>query len=221
MKRFVLFAYVAAVHAALAAVAFVPRLASSIQYKLGIFDASPVREAQDVLALRLDPVVPAGSAIFLGDSITQALPVSAVATRAVNFGIGSQNTQQLSAMLSRLNSQRFAARVYLNIGTNDIGPHKSGYSAEDMATLIALIPTTVPLVWSSIMPRAGLEKEIGVANRSIASMCAARPLCTYVDTHATMTTEAGTPQPDIYIDSVHPNAKGYSLWIAAMKAAAP
>ncbi|WP_429611376.1 SGNH/GDSL hydrolase family protein [Variovorax sp. W2I14] len=220
MNRSVVIAYVVAVHAALAVVALKPNFASAVQARLGFADMARVRFAQDALTLRLDPVVPSGSTVFHGDSITQALPTSVISARAVNFGVGSQTTLQLATMMTKLNSHKTAERVFLNIGTNDIGPGQRGHSAEDLAAVLDLIPAAVPVVWSSIMPRAGHEAAILAANKTIASLCAARPSCSYLDTHATMAPAGdGVPLADIYIDGVHPNVKGYGLWIAALKSA--
>jgi lysophospholipase L1-like esterase len=161
----------------------------------------------------MDASVPAGAAIFLGDSITQGLATAAVAPYSVNYGIGSATTGELLDNLPVYKSLRRAGAVFLLIGINDIGRGQTIGLEGRLQAIADAIPAGVPLVWSAIMPayvdRADPE-AIRQANRAIARTCAARPGCVYVDTGA-------LSDAALFSDGVHPNTAGYAVWIGALR----
>lgn len=68
---------------------------------------------------RMDGNVLTGSVIFFGDSITQGLCVSAVASHSVNYGIGSDTTFGVLERLKYYRSINRADVVVISIGVND------------------------------------------------------------------------------------------------------
>jgi hypothetical protein len=164
----------------------------------------------------MDASVPAGAAIFLGDSITQGLATAAVAPYAVNYGIGSATTSELLGNLPAYRSLDRAGVVFLLVGINDIGRGQTAGLEDRLRQISAAIPSDRPLVWSGIMP-AYVERADAVAileaNSAIREICASRPGCVYVDTHAALA------DPALFVDGVHPNAAGYAIWIEALRAA--
>lgn len=220
IKKLTVF-YLLAVHAALAAAVLTPNLITRVQAKVGLVDPAQQRIefGRMVVLDRVDPAVPEGANIFLGNSITQALVTSSVIDNSVNLGVGSQNTAQLAEMAEKLHSLRTAKRVFLSIGTNDIGPGRRGFTRAAAESVLKSIPPEALLVWSGIKPREGYEDEIAAANRIVVELCASRPGCTYVDTRAVFADGDGHVLPGMYIDGVHPTAAGYGRWIEALKAA--
>lgn len=211
MKKLALVAYVAAVHAALAFAVFVP----TARVRLGIEIPGHAHiQAMRALHARSDPLVPPGAAIFLGDSITQGMPVDAVAPIAVNYGIGWQDTEELARSIPIYRSLSRAGSIFLNIGTNDMGRGRDMHY--QFAKVLALLPDR-PLVWSAIVPGTRGEKEIASANKIAREMCAQRPGCTFVDTWSFLADASGRPIAPLYVDAIHPGPAGYAKWVEVLR----
>ncbi len=57
--------------------------------------------------------------------------------------------------------------------------------------------------------------QIASANRVVKEECAARGNCIYVDTQRLLSAGGA----NLFRDGVHPNDKGYAIWIAALRKA--
>lgn len=218
MKRLFI-TYLICVHAALAVLLWktdaVPRLLAKVG--LAVPGDAYVRLQDRLLSERMDPSVPSGASIFLGDSITAGLAVTAVTPDAINFGVGMQTTAQLVDAIPTFSSLARARRIFLLIGINDLGFGLGDALVANLHKIADKLPSDIPVVWSSIMPHSGLTARIRSVNSRIRALCKARPQCTFVDTFSKMATDGGEPAPGIYIDGTHPNARGYALWITLMK----
>lgn len=141
-----------------------------------------------------DATTPRGAAVFIGDSITERLAVADVTGNGVNFGISWARTDQLYVP----KAVGRASRIYLLIGANDFMQSRQSNIDQRLATIVGQLPRNVPLVWTGIMLSAAAQ-----TNRSIKAMCAARPLCTYVE-----------PLTDqrLFVDGIHPTVAGYREW---------
>lgn len=223
MKRVVLAAYVVALHAVVAAALVTSDFLENAAARFGFVEPGRklVLASQRRLQERMDPSVPVGAAVFLGTSITQGLAVAAVADRSVNFGIGSQTARQLADSMPGYHSLQRARIVFLEVGANDVGTQRLAGLAGELERVAAAIPATVPLVWSGVMPRTGVRDDVRNANAVIQALCARRANCRYVDSEAAMTGQDGALLPDIYLDGVHPSARGYQLWIGALREHGP
>lgn len=184
MKRVALIAYLLALHVAVGWLAWkLDHRPSRLAF---------MREAH----ARMDATIPDGACIFLGDSITQGLAVSAVCDKAVNLGIGGQTTDQLAESMEGYRALPRASRIFVMIGVNDRTPG-------DFQRVASLLPP-VPVVWSA--PTRG---SIEPARKA----CASLPRCRFVDTPALL-----APLGDAaYTDGLHFSPAGYSAWIAALR----
>src|SRR6188508_121715 len=89
LLRVLAWTYVVAAHAAVAAFLLSPDLRATIYWRLPPAGQRTAFWLNMVAAQsRLDATLSPGAAIFLGDSGIQSLDASAVARRAVNYGIG-------------------------------------------------------------------------------------------------------------------------------------
>jgi hypothetical protein len=156
---------------------------------------------------RTDPLVPAGAVIFLGDSITQFLPVSAIAPLSVNYGISGQRSDQLLESMDRYASMARASAVVVMIGTNDLYQGREQGLEARYRAILAKVPAGVPVVLSGIPPMAG--KDVRPLVGAARSACQADVRCRFVDAAVT---------PDMLTDGVHLSARGYAAWVAALRA---
>jgi len=97
---------------------------------------------------RIDSNVPSGSAIFIGDSITQGLCVSAVFTPSVNYGIGSDTTLGVLKRLPKYESLNRASMVILEVGINDLKRRKDEEILSNYSSILKLIPSHMPVIIS-------------------------------------------------------------------------
>lgn len=219
MKRKLLILYIIALPIVIGVLVFKTDFLTRVYTNLGLIE--PGRNAvlltQRLLQERRDPHVPDGASIFLGDSITHGLATAAIADYSVNFGIGQQTAAQLATSISRYKSLQRAGRIYLSIGTNDLGLGNGNSLKNSFKKILSEIPLEIPLIWSAIMPRTELMPEIKEANFLIANLCAERPQCVFIDVYDAMTDTSGQPLHGIYTDGVHPSEKGYAIWIQTLQ----
>jgi lysophospholipase L1-like esterase len=79
----------------------------------------------------------------------------------------------------------------------------------------------VPIVFISLKPspsRWQLRQKMITANDKIKAFLAAKKNTAYVDVYHKMLNEEGLPKKEIYLDdSLHMNAKGYTIWQKELK----
>ena len=218
----VLFLVLSLLLSLLVLLAWPPGWAEAIRGRLARAASPPDAHVQmmRIFHRRMDPQVPAGSVIFLGDSITQGLVTLTVAPDSINYGIGGQNAVQLRESLSIYESLVRARAIFLLIGINDLAWGDAPGLAGNLERLSNALPPGVPLIWSSILPAYSERvpmKDIVAANADIRRLCQARPGCRYLDTHALF--PAG--DRSLFPDGIHPSTRAYQLWSAALKAALP
>lgn len=221
MKRTFVALYFVAIHAALAVALLRPEAIQWRKQRLGVepVGIQYIRFMQGA-HLTGDTLVPSGAFIFLGDSNTQAMPVSAAGSFAVNYGVGYQTTEQLAEFLPALRSVERASAIHLSTGTNDIRDGESAELESRFKRVLSAIPDDVQLLWSGIIPgRRSNSDAIRDANATARSMCEARPRCTYIDTWEFLAGSDGAAIPELYQDAVHVNAEGYRLWLQSIRSA--
>lgn len=80
--------------------------------------------------------------------------------------------------------------------------------------------TEAPVAYISMKPspsRRYLFQKMREANGLIKDFLASQKNAVFIDVHQKMLNEAGEPIPEIFLeDSLHMNAKGYSIWQEAM-----
>lgn len=218
MKRFLFLAYLTALHLLLGGLVINTDLRAILQHWVN-GTAAPNAHVQRMVRFHatMDPFVPAGAAIFLGDSITQGLATTAVAPDSVNYGIGALTTRDLLNNLSLYQSLARSRAIFLMVGINDIGQGATQGLQQRLQKISEGLPREVPLVWSAVMPSRRPADRPGVeeANAAIAKLCSARSHCIFVDTDRLFSGGGAS----FYEDNIHPNAAGYAAWIGALRAA--
>ncbi len=177
---------------------------------------------------RGDAALPPGRVLFLGDSITQGLPVAAATSRGVNYGIGSDDTVGLLARLEKYESINSAAAVVIAMGSNDMNRVTDAELSTNYEAVLDAIPSDVPVICSAILPidepvRSNWldrsNKRIIKLNTDIESLCTNRGYL-FVDPTAAMSNDDGNLKSEFHVgDGLHLNADGNAQWIVDLKAA--
>ncbi len=175
----------------------------------------------------IDPNVPAGSAIFIGDSIIQGLCVSAVSTPSINYGIGSDTTLGVLKRLSKYRSLQQASIVIFEIGVNDLKRRKDEDILCNYSSILSQLPSHLPAVVSGILPvneaiakdLKGYNLRITRLNAGLKALCEARkPKCSFVDSsQGLIDSDANLSAKYQRGDGVHLNGTGNAIWIQELK----
>jgi lysophospholipase L1-like esterase len=231
MKRALLTAYLLLLHAVVVVALVETDLLPQAAVRLGLRDAAPETDpmipAMRAIHARTDAQVPEGATLFVGDSHTMSLATAAVAPLAVNYGIGSQRSDQLLETMPLYRSMSRAAAVVITIGTNDLLQGRAAGIGERYRRLLAAVPPGRAIVLSSVPPIArpvawGRQFEPADVRPLVdaaRAACKAVPRCTFVDAYAALT-DAGAPRAGVLLDDgVHLSVLGYEAWAQALRSA--
>ena len=224
--------YLIALHALLAVALIKTDLIRRVAIKIGLTKqdfsekASLIPQVRE-LHRRIDRTVPKGATIFLGDGITAALATAAVVPYGVNYGIGSQRSDQLIRSMDIYESIKHAERVVVMIGTNDILQGREAGIESRYQAILAKIPPNIEVFLSSVPPLgitefAGRQIEnskVRFAVMSAESACKADHRCRFVNAYNELSI-AETPLPGVLSeDGRHLTPRGYELWIKLIREA--
>lgn len=203
---------------------------SRIQVKLGyeVIEDELTPHYRTMLAFhkRVEENIPEDYVLFIGDSITQGLAVSAVYPQSVNFGIGQDTT---FGVLSRLPHYSYISKsklIVITIGVNDLRRRENSRIVDNFKNIIELIPEEIPVLFNAILPinenasnRPGDNARIGEINAMLKEICLSNPRLFFVDTPKPLLDSKGNLSGSYHIgDGVHLNGLGNDIWIIKLKA---
>lgn len=169
--------------------------------------------------------------MFVGDSITEGWPKDQWEAnfgrfKAANFGIGGDHTGNL---LYRLDDPQMAALaprvIVLLIGVNNFS--QCGDDAGQVFAGIHLVVDKLRAMYprarillNGVLPHGAPDEaykrvRLHELNRLVAGLADGRQVV-YRDYGPRLVDADGTVSRDVMPDYLHPNAKGYRLWAAAM-----
>jgi lysophospholipase L1-like esterase len=183
--------------------------------------------------------------VFIGDSITHmfgGLPTSNLTRGAsvwdryygdrhtVNLGFGYDRTQQVLWRLENGEFEGIHPKVaVMMIGTNNLAPHaaRANTNEEIVAGIRAICDTIrrksprTKILLLGIFPRGKNADElyrvrIAQINRELAKLNG-RDNITFLDIGVKFLDANGAMLPDVTVDMLHPNEKGYAIWAEAME----
>jgi lysophospholipase L1-like esterase len=177
---------------------------------------------------RVDKNVPQDSVIFIGDSLTQSLCVSAVAERAVNFGIGSDTTVGVLERLPGYTSLQNAFAVVLAVGINDLRRRSNDQILEHIERIVSLIPEDVPLLLNALLVvdekvqghehLQGHNRRSSNINKALRGFALRSNRIWFVDPNPLLVDESGNLADCNHVgDGVHLSKDGNALWIEALR----
>jgi len=230
--RLLLLAYTVTVHVLLLLALWRPDTVIAVKSQLR---PAPRAEMGDhyarkiALHARQDATVPALSAVFIGDSHVEGLHADAVASPAVNYGIGGDTTAGILARLGiYTNSLPHASAVFICVGVNDMLHRDNQQIAANSWRILTNLPPGRPVVWAAVPPlcewnyphRAVINNaRIADLNSRLAQLFAPVRNVAFVHAPPNLLDEEGnlSAQYDAG-DGIHLNADGYRLWITALQA---
>lgn len=183
--------------------------------------------AEDVLAAQYDQV----DVLFVGDSITAGWDWAIweqnfKPLNAANFGIGGDNTGNVLWRLQHGAVGNLQPKlIVLLIGTNNVGALQE--SAAQAADGVTRVVQQLQLAWpnSKILlnavfpfdqaPTSPNRATIKKLNQTIARLGNNKTIF-FKDYGPLLVQKDGSISPDIMADFLHPTAKGYQIWAAAM-----
>lgn len=174
----------------------------------------------------MDSVIPEGSVLFIGDSITQALPVSAVVPNGVNLGIGGDTTIGVLLRISKYKSLEQASVVVLLIGVNDLAWRENTEILASMKEILQAIPDGPSILLCSLLPVRESSKAIGfeqatrriqAINASLKEMAKKQTRIDFIDLNSHLSDTSGQLDPAFDSgDGLHLSPKGYEQLIKCL-----
>ena len=181
---------------------------------------------------RVDGTVPAGAVLFIGDSITQGMAVSAVTPLSVNLGIARDTSAGVLLRVRDYGSLSRARAAVLAIGVNDIVWRENSETISNVEKILDHIRAEhgTPVVLSAVLPiddvlvadQPRRNADVDDLNMGLNALSAERDHVTWVDVTDALRDENGNLD-DVYHtgDGVHLSAAGYAIWMPALRAALP
>ena len=234
MGKLILVAYLISVHILLAIVLIKSDFIVRVSRKFGSRQTVSSHEMTDQFRMmlrlhrRMDENVPDGAVIFIGDSITQGLCVSAIACPSVNYGIEADTTLGVLQRLPYYRSICRASVVVLSIGTNDMVSMSNEEIIENYNSILNKISKRIPIVLNAVLPideesrddwRGRNQKRIKSLNQCIKKISTENNMMFFVDAGPLLVDDFGNLDDRYHVgDGVHLNSKGNAILIDALKA---
>jgi lysophospholipase L1-like esterase len=181
-----------------------------------------------------DSTTHTGYIAFVGDSLTEAFPLSLLFPKlpTVNRGIvgdivGEPNSADPRGILRRLNESVHGVRprhIFLLMGVNDLGDGTTGETLEGRHRhLIEQLTQRVPatsITLQSLLPVRGrfvrLEEAIHDSNRRLKALAAEKGIG-WVDLTSALSDQEGRLREEFTNDGLHLNYAAYEAWAAVLR----
>jgi lysophospholipase L1-like esterase len=218
--------YGLAVHAVLAASLVYGNLVERIEYKLGIIDHTELdqiyRHWSSAFA-RADLRARPDALLFVGDSMMRDLDTSSIARHTLNLAIPGDTTVGVLKRLGRYRSLLTARGIVLGIGLNDLMYRSVPEALANFEQILTILPEVKPVIVIAVLPvdeRATTlfnNKNIRELNEGMASLCAARERCIFVEPSALLRDGQGNLIASAHNgDGIHLSAVGHDLYWQAI-----
>ena len=165
----------------------------------------------------LDPFVPDGAVLMLGDSLAGQLPPRLVDSKAINFAIGGIDLRGTKQLLAGRGDFARARAMVLIVGTNSlVGASTPPPTLEiELTALLAALPADVKLLLVAIPPidpRVHRDRQLAVitqTNDLWQQSARRRPATVFVPVADVLADPSGALRADYHQgDGLHLNAAG-------------
>lgn len=205
----------------------ISRIPAKLGYEVIEDELTPYFHTMLAFQKRVDKNLPNNSVLFVGDSITQGLAVSAVFQQSVNFGIDQDTTLGTLTRLAHYSSIPRSKLVVIAIGVNDLRRRKNDEIIENYRDIIEIIPKKIPILFSAILPvnetdsnRSGDNIRITKINKALRKICSNNHRLYFLNISKSLITPKGNLSTVYHTgDGVHLNGLGNSILISKLKVA--
>jgi lysophospholipase L1-like esterase len=233
MRKKLFLTYAVGLHLLLAIVLLKSNFIQKVEHKLGItsYQLEITDEFRRMLKyhLRMDGNVPNNSVVFIGDSITQGLAVTAVASPSINYGISCDTSFGVLKRIRRYKSIENASAVVIAIGVNDMKYRSNEKILRNFKAIANNVPAHVPVVFSAVLPidkdvlndRHGRsQNRIRDLNSKLKNLTEGSGRLFFVDAGPRLVDREGNLADEFHEgDGIHLNSRGNAIWIASLKVA--
>ncbi len=203
----------------------IPRLQKKFGYEKITLELTPHYHTMVTFHKRVDKNIPDGSTIFIGDSLTQGLAVTAAFPQSINFGIGQDTTVGALKRIPFYHSITKAKRVIIAIGVNDLKKRNNDEIIKNYLKIISLIPKNIPILFSGILPidesannRTGTNNRIEKLNNRLSKICENNKKLHFLNISTLLVNANGNLSKNYHIgDGIHLNGLGSKIWISKLK----
>jgi lysophospholipase L1-like esterase len=234
MKKQLVITYIVCIHVLLGFALLKSGFVDRVQKKLGIRQTkqTEITEITEYFHLmvrlhtRMDDNVPDGAVVFIGDSITQGLCVSAVVPLSVNYGISSDTTVGVLQRLPTYRSIRRAGAIVVAIGSNDMVFRPNEEILRNYLSIAGQMSRNVPVIFSAVLPVdekahkgwRGRNQRIQALNADLKSLISKSKNLFLVDAGYLLVDVHGNLAHEYHAgDGLHLNAKGNAIWIKELQ----
>lgn len=174
--------------------------------------------------------------LLIGDSITDGWPGKGKETYAefapwkpLNLGVSGEHTEHVLWRLTNGELDGYKAKaVMIMIGTNNLGhdgAEKPEWTAAGIKKIVEVVREKQPqakILLLAIFPRSAkptdsIRVRVAETNKLLPALADNKNVF-YMDIGSGFLDEAGNLKMDLMPDALHPNAEGYKVWLAAVKA---
>lgn len=173
----------------------------------------------------IDYFVEEGSAIFIGDSITEGLNTNMVFQPSVNFGISMDTTRGVYERLDVYSSLSKASVIVLAVGINDLIHRTAEAALGNYNQILKKLPASVPILVSAILPVdenvgwVGFNEKVLTMNTGLKMMTEQKANFFFINPGDYLVSDDGNLSSQYHTDGIHLNKKGYEIWISRLKKA--
>ncbi len=216
--------YIVCIHVVLVTVLIKSNFIYQVKIKLGVQAEEITEYYRSMFAfhLRVDQNLPPESIIFIGDSHTQGLAVSAISPSSVNYGIGGDTTIGVMKRLPYYRSLSESKAVVLTIGFNDLGRRNNNEITDNIEKLLKYFQPNLSVILCAIPPVGKKEHKtynhrIKELNASMRKMTMNYSHISYVDSFNGARSSEGYLLSEYHLsDGIHLSKQGYNLWITQL-----
>lgn len=178
--------------------------------------------------LSIDALLPDNAIVFIGDSITEGLAVTAVTSNGINFGIGGDTTIGVLNRVRQYTSLNKTQTIVLAIGVNDLKVRENSEIIENFKKIFHELQekSGARIVISAILPTneavrpewKGFNARINDLNQFLAAFCDSNDQFSFLNIGPLLANIQGNLDSQYHNgDGVHLSTKAYQLWINALK----
>ena len=174
----------------------------------------------------MDSHIPDNAIIFIGDSLTQSLPVATITPLGINFGITNDTSLGVFKRLNQYSSIRRSKIVIFEIGLNDLSTRDPDEVIKNYEDIINYIPKNIEIIFNAVHPvnedfyknHGESNERIDQLNRGLKHVCSKYPNVHFLSIATLLKDKNGNLSNEYHIgDGVHLNYYGYEIWIKELK----